>query len=219
MPGSRHRTRPIIMSFPAWLEHGMAALKAYAHHPDRRVATANFFALLVASNQPFYPLYLYWTVGPEIGPSAWTFLSTPFFLALPALSRRNALLGRALLPLAGIGNTLLCAKLFGVASGVEIFLLPCAVLALLIFRPHERWIAAYPLAGVCFLAYFLLHEAYGAPLHLYTPAEYAALLRLNMMSAAALTACTALVFSTLLAQAETETASARDTTGGGVAER
>ena len=205
------------MSFPVWLKRGIAALKAYADHPDPRVATANFFALLVASNQPFYPLYLYWTVGPDIGPSAGTFLSTPFFLAVPALCRRNTLLGRALLPLAGIANTLLCAKVFGVASGVEIFLLPCAVLALLIFRPHERWIAAFPLAGVCFLAYFLFHDRYGAPAHLYTAAEYAALLRLNMMSAAALTACTALVFSTLLAQAET--ASARDAAGHGVSDR
>ena len=206
-----------MMSLSAWLKDGMAALKAYAGHPDPRVATANFFALLVASNQPFYPLYLYWTVSPEIGPAAWTFLSTPFFLAVPALSRRSTLLGRALLPLAGIGNTLLCAKVFGVASGVEIFLLPCAVLALLIFRPHERRIAAFPLAGVCFLAYFLLHDSYGAPMHLYTAAEHAALLRLNMMSAAALTACTALVFSTLLADAEA--ASARDAAGGGVAGR
>ncbi|PZN99418.1 MAG: hypothetical protein DCF30_11770 [Hyphomicrobiales bacterium] len=203
------------MSFPAWLTDGVAALKAYAHHPDPRVAMANFFALLVASNQPFYPLYLYWTVGPEIGPSVWTFLSTPFFLAVPALARRNALAGRALLPIAGIANTLLSAKVFGVASGVEIFLVPCAVLALLIFRPHERWIAAFPLAGFCFLAYLLFHDAYGAPFHLYSEAEYAALLRLNMLSAGGLTAFTALSVSTLLADAEAEAASAK-APGGGV---
>lgn len=191
------------MSLIARFQDVMAALKAYAHHPDPRVATANFFALLVASNQPFYPLYVYWTVGPEIGPTAWTFLSTPFFLAVPALSRWNTLVGRAMLPLAGIANTLLSAKVFGVASGVEIFLVPCAVLALLIFRPHERWIAAFPLVGVCFLAYFVLHGAYGAPFHLYSEAQYAALLRLNMMSAGGLTAFTALSFSTLLAEAET----------------
>jgi hypothetical protein len=191
------------MSLIARFQDVMAALKAYAHHPDPRVATANFFALLVASNQPFYPLYVYWTVGPEIGPTAWTFLSTPFFVAVPALSRCNTLIGRAMLPLAGIANTLLSAKVFGVASGVEIFLVPCAVLALLIFRPHERWIAALPLVGVCFLAYFVLHGAYGAPFHLYSEAQYAALLRLNMMSAGGLTAFTALSFSTLLAEAET----------------
>jgi len=203
------------MSLIARFNDAMAALKAYAHHPDPRVATANFFALLVASNQPFYPLYVYWTVGPEIGPTAWTFLSTPFFLAVPALSRWNTLVGRAMLPVAGIANTLLSAKVFGVASGVEIFLVPCAVLALLIFRPHERWIAAFPLAGVCFLAYFVLHGAYGAPFHLYSEAQYAALLRLNMMSAGGLTAFTALSFSTLLAEAEA--AGSGKTAGGGIA--
>ena len=202
------------MSLIARFQDGMAALKAYADHPDPRVAAANFFALLVASNQPFYPLYFYWTVGPDIGPTAWTFLSTPFFLAVPALSRWNTLIGRAMLPIAGIANTLLSAKVFGVASGVEIFLVPCAVLALLIFRPHERWIAAFPLAGFCFLAYFLFHGAYGAPSHLYSEAEYAALLRLNMMSAGGLTAFTALSFSTLLADAE-KAASGRDAPGGG----
>lgn len=201
------------MSLIARFNDVMAALKAYAHHPDPRVAAANFFALLVASNQPFYPLYVYWTVGPEIGPTAWTFLSTPFFLAVPALSRWNTLIGRAMLPIAGIANTLLSAKVFGVASGVEIFLLPCAVLALLIFRPHERWIAAFPLAAVCFLAYFVLHGVYGAPFHLYSEAEYAALLRLNMMSAGGLTAFTALSFSTLLAEAESA-ASAKAPGGG-----
>ena len=203
------------MSLIARFQDGMAALKAYADHPDPRVATANFFALLVASNQPFYPLYFYWTVGPDIGPTAWTFLSTPFFLAVPALPRWNTLIGRAMLPVAGIANTLLSAKVFGVASGVEIFLVPCAVLALLIFRPHERWIAAFPLAGFCFLGYFLFHGAYGAPSHLYSEAEYAALLRLNMMSAGGLTAFTALSFSTLLADAE-KAASGRDATGGGI---
>ena len=203
------------MSLIARFNDAMATLKAYAHHPDPRVATANFFALLVASNQPFYPLYVYWTVGPEIGPTAWTFLSTPFFLAVPALSRWNTLVGRAMLPVAGIANTLLSAKVFGVASGVEIFLVPCAVLALLIFRPHERWIAAFPLAGVCFLAYFVLHGAYGAPFHLYSEAQYAALLRLNMMSAGGLTAFTALSFSTLLAEAEA--AGSGKAAGGGIA--
>lgn len=202
------------MSLIARFQDVMAALKAYAHHPDPRVATANFFALLVASNQPFYPLYVYWTVGPEIGPTAWTFLSTPFFLAVPALSRWNTLIGRAMLPIAGIANTLLSAKVFGVASGVEIFLVPCAVLALLIFRPHERWVAAFPLAGACFLAYFVLHGAYGAPFHLYSEAQYGALLRLNMMSAGGLTAFTALSFSTLLAEAETASG---ETPGGRIA--
>jgi hypothetical protein len=179
----------------------MAALRAYTDHPDPRVASANFVSLLVASNQPFYPLYFWWLVSDTIWPTYYTFLSTPFFLAVPWLSRHSTIAGRALLPLAGIGNTVLCAKLFGVQSAVEIFLIPCAVLALLIYRPHER-LVSFALAGVAFLAYFLLSGSYGPAAHLYGPAEYAALIRLNAVSAGTLTACAALIFSNLLAEAE-----------------
>jgi len=180
----------------------MEALRAYAHHPDPRVASANFVALLVASNQPFYPLYFWWLVSGTIWPTYYTFLSTPFFLTVPWLSRRNTIAGRALLPLAGIGNTVLCAKLFGVQSAVEIFLIPCAVLALLIYRPHER-LVSFGLAGIAFLAYLLLSGRYGASAHVYSATEYAALIRLNVVSAGMLTACAALIFSNLLAKAET----------------
>ncbi|TYR30643.1 hypothetical protein FY036_18205 [Mesorhizobium microcysteis] len=179
----------------------MAALRAYTAHPDPLVASANFLALLVASNQPFYPLYLYWIVSETVWPAYYTFLSTPFFLAVPALARRNTMAGRALLPLTGIGNGIMCAQLFGVQSGVEIFLIPCAVLALLLFRPHERWLG-YLLAGMAFAAYLVLGDWYGSPAVVYTAEEYAAFIRLNAVSAAALTVCAALVFSNVLAQTE-----------------
>ncbi len=184
------------------------AVKAYAAHPDPRVETANFVALLVASNQPFYPLYLWWLVSDQVWPSYYTFLSTPFFLAVPAVARLNGVMGRALLPLAGIANGILCAKLFGVRSGVEIFLIPCAVLALLLFRPHER-LAGYAVTLAAFLAYFVLHDAYGDAAIVYSAEEYAAFQRLNATSAAALTACVALIFSNLLARAEVSAEAAR----------
>lgn len=178
---------------------GMAErIRAYATHPDGRTALANFVALLVASSQPFYPVYLYWTASTTIWPSLLTFLSTPFFLAVPALARRNALAGRALLVLAGIGNTILCAKVFGTASGVEVFLIPCLALALLLFRPTER-LVAWSLGALALGAYLLLHDRYGAPLHLYDAAEQSALARLNFTSAATLTALLAHRVSGLLA--------------------
>lgn len=179
----------------------IAALRAYSDHPDPLVASSNFIALLVASNQPFYPLYLWWLVSTDIAPAFGTFLSTPFFLAVPALARRSTLAARALLPLTGICNTVLCAKLFGVHSAVEIFLIPCAVLALLLFRPGER-VVGFAIAGLAFLCFLLLHGRYGAPAVAYTAAEYEALMRLNAVSAAALTTCVALVFSNVLARAE-----------------
>ena len=73
-----------------------AALRAYAGHSDPRVAVANTIALVVAANQPFYPLYLYGLLDGAITPVWFTFLSTPFFLAVPAVARRNAAAGRAL---------------------------------------------------------------------------------------------------------------------------
>lgn len=189
------------MTGTGWIGRVSDALRRYAHHPDPRVAMANTVALLVASNQPFYPLYLYWTVSETIWPSIGTFLSTPLFLMVPALSRRNDRLGRAMLPIAGMANTLLCCKLFGVASGVEIFLIPCAVLALVLFRPAERWIA-FGLVGIAAVVYFVLHDRYGAPAHLYSAAEYTAFTSLNVFSASALTALVALMTSNLLAEAE-----------------
>lgn len=176
-------------------------VRAYTRHPDPRVAAANVVALLVASNQPFYPLYLLWLVSPDITPAWFTFLSTPFFLAVPAVARWSGVASRALLPLAGIGNTILSAWLFGTASAVEIFLVPCGVLALLLFRPKER-LAGLLLTALAFGAFLLLHDAYGPPIATYDAAEYAALARLNIISASALTAFVVLLFSNLLAEAE-----------------
>lgn len=183
------------------LEKTAEVVRAYARHPDPRVAAANVIALLVASNQPFYPLYLFWLVSDDITAAWFTFLSTPFFLAVPAVSRRNGAAGRALLPLAGIGNTVLSAWLFGTASAVEIFLIPCGVIALLLFRPCER-LAALAIAALAFGVFLLLHDGYGPPLAVYDAVEYAALARLNLLSASTLTAFVALLFSGILAEAE-----------------
>lgn len=172
------------------------AIRRYIHHDDPRAARANLVALVVASNQPFYPIYLYFLVGPAIAPSFWTFLSTPFFLAVPALSRRNSLAGRALLPIAGIANTALSAKAFGTASGVELFLIPCALLAALLFRKSER-LVALALVGAAFLVFQGLHDRYGAPFHLYDAAEYASFLRLNALSVGTLTVFIGFLFSDL----------------------
>ncbi|MCR6497639.1 hypothetical protein MUO32_01215 [Shinella sp. CPCC 101442] len=184
------------------------AVRTYARHPDPRVAAANIISLLVASNQPFYPLYLLWFVGSDIKPAWFTFFSTPFFLAVPAVARWNTLAGRALLPLAGIGNTVLSAWLFGTPSAVEIFLIPCGVIALLLFRPTER-LVGLSLAGLAFGAFLLLHGVYGQPLAHYDATEYAALARLNIMSASALTAFVALLFSNMLSEAERSAEAAR----------
>lgn len=177
------------------------AIRRYLAHDDPLVATGNTIALVVAWNQPFYPLYLYWLVSPAIAPSFLTFLSTPFFLAVPAVSRRHSLIGRALLPLTGIANTVLSAKAFGEASGVELFLAPCVMIAAMLFRQSER-IVMFALVGLGFVVFGGLHGGYGAPLHLYTADEYARFLRLNALSVGTLIAFVGIVFANAVAQIE-----------------
>lgn len=163
------------------------------------VAACNLIALAVASNQPFYPLYVYGIVSEHVWPTVFTFLSTPFFLAVPALARRYSKTGRALLPIAGMANTVLSAQVFGPASGVEIFLIPCALIAATFFRASERPVALI-LIGVAVLIYLALNEVYGAPVHLYSPAEYQEFFRLNAMSASTLTIFVGLIASGLMSR-------------------
>lgn len=169
-------------------------LRRYAHHDDTRTAVANTVAMLVASNQPFYPLYLYWAVSPTIWPAFATFLTTPLFLAVPALARRASLLGRMGMLVAGIGNTLLCRVMFGAASGVDAFLMPCIMLSILLFARRERWIG-FAFAAVCYGIYLVPDAWLGAPVHLYAPDEITAFQRLNFLSAASLTAVIAVMFA------------------------
>lgn len=164
-----------------------APIRRYAHHPDPLAAMANTVALAVASSQPFYPLYVWWSVSDTVWPVFFTWLSTPFFLAVPWLARRNSFAGRALLPLAGIVNTLMCAKLFGTASGVELFWLPCLTTAFIFFRANERWFGLAVTAAL-FLAFTFLRDWYGAsPIHIWTGDELASFVTLNAISAGGLT--------------------------------
>ena len=159
-------------------------LNDYTAHPDPLTSACNRIALLVAGNQPLYPLYVLWLVGGDWWVSGWTFLSTPFFAAIPAVARRNTLAGRAMLPLTGIANGMLSAKAFGTSSGVDLFLVPCVVIALLGFHRRERG-ATVMLLAVAALSLFL-HGHYGAPLGRFTTVEYAHFRRINAYSVAGL---------------------------------
>jgi len=174
-------------------------LAAYAAHDDPMVAACNSIALVVAFNQPFYPLYVYWVVSEHIWPTFFTFLSTPFFLAVPLLARRSSAAGRALLVLAGIANTILSAQVLGPASGVEIFLIPCALIAATFFRASERLIA-FTLIGCAMLAYFGMDGVHGGAVACSSAVEHRAFLRLNAMSAGTLTVFIGFVASGMLSR-------------------
>lgn len=162
------------------------AIRRYVAHPDPLVAASNLIALVVAWNQPFYPLYVYWSVSDTVWPTFYAFFSTPFFLAVPLAARLDGRLGRAMLPLVGTANTIICTKVFGEATGTEAFLIPCALLPALFFRASEQTLALM-LAALPFVVFYGLHGSYGAPFHSYTAVENARFLTLNALSAGTLT--------------------------------
>ena len=75
-------------------------LREYVLNPDPMAKAAGTVAVLVAGNQPFYPPYLHAIAGTAAWPAWFTLLSTPLFVAVPAVARRYSVAGRALLPVA-----------------------------------------------------------------------------------------------------------------------
>jgi hypothetical protein len=164
------------------------AYRRYQAHPDPLVAASNSIALLIGSSQPFFPLYVWYLVSGEAARiSLLTFLTTPFFLAVPFVSRRNGTVGKTLLVVTGAANTFACAKYFGPSSAVETFLLPCAMLATLSFRRAE-YAVALTLLGGGLAAFLLFQGGYGTPLAALSAAEAASFASLNIYSVAVLTA-------------------------------
>ena len=142
---------------------GMIAwLRRYADHEDPLVAAGNFVALVLAWNQPFYPLYLWFILGRDAWIGLPDTLSGFVFFAIPGVARRHPLLGRALLPVAGMLNVVLCMKLLGEASGIWLLLFPCIMLAALLFRWRERWLML-GLSALPAAAWLLLRGRLGAP--------------------------------------------------------
>lgn len=161
-------------------------VRGYAAHPDSCTAACNWIALLVAANQPIYPFYVLWVVGGDWWIAFWTFLSTPFFLAVPAASRRSSVAGRSLLPLTGTANGILGIKAFGPPSGVALFLIPCALIVAFALRRTE-WRVGLGLLCAIMLA-FAFNAYAGTPLGRFDTVEYRHFLRLNAISVAALSA-------------------------------
>jgi hypothetical protein len=164
----------------------MAAAQSYATAEDPQSDIAAKVAMIIVFNQPFYPLYLHAIAGSAAWPAWLTLLTTPFFAAVPALARRNPFAGRALMVLTGTANTVFSVKLFGAQSGVELFLIPCALLAALLFRPDER-IRSLPLLALPVMSYLLIDSRLGTPVMRVAGTDYASLIAINATSVGALT--------------------------------
>lgn len=162
---------------------------------DPATAAACFIALLLGSNGPFYPLYVVALVGWQQGRLGFlTLFATPLFLAIPLLARRAPVAARAGLWLVGTLNTVWCMKLFGPASGVEAFLLPCIVLAALLPPGWQRLAGA----GLPLLPLLAPASWFGAPIMALSAGQAASLAWMNRVSAACLLAVLALQLGRLL---------------------
>jgi len=175
-----------------WLRH-------YTSHPDPQAAAANWVAMVVGWNTPFYPLYLLAMPGHGIFPAGWlTLIAAPFFLGVPAIMRTRPLLGRLLVPGFGTANSVFCSWMLGPGSGTLLFLMPCAILAALLCRPGERLLRV-ALLGIV-LAAFLMCTYWLPSLTALAPDTLAALTRLNAFSVICLMAFLALIFAPLMDQ-------------------
>jgi hypothetical protein len=194
----------------------ISGLRRYAAHPDPATAAANLVALVVAGNGPFYPLYVVALIG-DVHVGLWlTMLASPFFFAVPAISRRDSCAGRAALPLIGTVNTIWCAALLGGASEVGLFLLPCATLAALLFRSNERPLALL-LVGLAVAALILLIELSPVGLLGLGLDQMAVLARLNTISVATLTGFLALTLASVFRECgAASTIRERSQKGGGM---
>lgn len=162
-------------------------ITGYAAHPDPLAAAGNLVALVVGLNQPFYPLTLYWATGADVTWTFIVFLSAPCFLAVPAVMRRNALAGRAMLVVVGSVDTFISAGVYGQAAGGELYLGPCILLAALLFRRREQ-LLSFGLIAAIFAGLLGAHGHYGTGLLAWSAADYDILLRVNAVSVAMLTA-------------------------------
>lgn len=144
-------------------------------------------AWLIVANKPVYPLYVWWFVGNGTAAACLTMLATPAFLAIALMGARHPLAARLALPLVGALDTLFATKLFGAASGTELFFVPCLILAVASFRPDEgRWTKG--LVAVLFVSFVVAHGRLGAAWGPWTIEETARLLEINVFAVASLAA-------------------------------
>jgi hypothetical protein len=164
----------------------LSRLLSYFGNDDPRLATAGSIALVIAGNQPFYPLYVFALAGMKFWPSLLTWITAPFFLAVPAVCRRAPRGGRWLLIAASLGNTVLTSLALGPASGVELFYLPCLILPMLLFAGWEAVNAVLACLAAISVGLLAVHGSGWDGVAGFDAATFASLTRLHAFSVAAL---------------------------------
>ena len=165
-------------------------LRAYTASDDPHVAANNTIAMVLAWNQPYYPLYLWWIAGSD----AWIGIPDAFsgllFFAVPAIARSSSLLGRVAMIVFSVANVAFCSMMLGEAAGIQLLYLPCGMLAAILFTWRERFVmlimTALPLA-----AWWLTRGRLDIPPIRFSVSAYASLFTLYAVSSGALRAASA----------------------------
>ena len=163
----------------------------YIANADPLAHAGNLVAVLIGTNQPLYPLALYWATGADVTGAFICFLSAPCFLAVPFIARRSSLAGRLALVLVGTFDTLISVKVYGQAGGNELYLGPCLMLAVMLFRKSE-WRVSFGCVALIWAALFGLHDRYGASVLGWSAGDYATMMSFNVFYVAMLTVFIAL---------------------------
>lgn len=157
-------------------------LRAYTASDDPYVGAANFIAMMLAWNQPYYPLYLWWIVGRDAwvaAPFALAFI--PFF-AVPAITRRAPALGKVTLAVIAAVNVVFCSAMLGEAAGIQVLFLPCGMLAAILFPWRERFVML-PMTALPLVLWLFTRGRFDSPPVRFAPAAYESLFTLNVVSA------------------------------------
>lgn len=157
-------------------------LRAYTASDDPHVSACNTIAMVIAWNQPYYPLYLWWIAGHD----AWVGIPDAFsgilFFAIPAIARRSSLLGRIAMVVFSVANVVFCSMMLGKAAGVQLLFLPCGMLAAMLFAWRERFVML-AMASLPLVTWLLTRGRLDIPPVRFSTEVYASLFTLNAVSA------------------------------------
>ena len=168
----------------------IARAARYFDAPDPVARASNLLVMILLANQPTYPLLVGWATGNWSASLALLMMSTPFFCAVPWVTRRATGLGVFTFPALGALNTAFCAMVLGRGSGVEAFLVPCAVIAVLVC-PAGSGRAAGAMIAFLYATFAAGRLLPFGPVVTLGPEQLEALVSLNAWSAASFTAMAA----------------------------
>jgi hypothetical protein len=155
--------------------------------PSAQTSASATTAWILAVNKPIYPAYVWFFAGSGFWAASLTAYSLPLYVGLALLMRSHPGVLRYGVPVVGLCDTVLAVKLFGAASGAELFFFPCLMLATLAPEAGEIK-ASRALVATIFLLAAVLHGHYGPPLHVWDADALDRLREINIFSVACLCA-------------------------------